>query len=564
MKPKYHIQTGIVALAATAAVSCTDTWDDHYSVNGTVPGATLWENMQLDDSMHPFARVLDSCGYKDMLDGDQAFTVWVPEITDEEAQSWIDAYKSAKSQGVDDDDNATVNQFIRNHIAMYNQQVSSLTKDETVKMMNGKRLILSSSMLNGEVNMVGNGVPSSNGMLYKVDGPVAFFPNIWERVRMETGGGDEGLDSLADFFLSWNRVELDEEASVPGGVVDGKTVYLDSVLYEYNPVFNEFGQIDSEDSLYWLVAPTNKVWRENLGRYRSYFEYHNSLGEEGDSLQNLHSKYMFVYGSFFNVRSQEPPFNEADPDSITATTYRSYIPDYSKYENPMRPGGLLDGVTPLECSNGRLYKAADWRIPPTKLNYMRPILIEGEFSNNYIVDSTMQVHTVNATNKDFSVSLNEYVVVRDAREGRTNQPEITFKIPGTFSNCPYDIKVVFATPLAGDTLATEDAKLKRRFSADIRYFPSRAWTPTKDLMENGSPKTLCTDVEVDASKMDTVTVATGVEFPVCNYGEEEPRVLLTLQSIRGRTVPEGFSKDLLIDCVIFEPRPVSGPGSDEN
>ena len=38
MKLKYYIQTGVVALAAaTVGVSCTDTWDDHYSVNGTVP-----------------------------------------------------------------------------------------------------------------------------------------------------------------------------------------------------------------------------------------------------------------------------------------------------------------------------------------------------------------------------------------------------------------------------------------------------------------------------------------------------------------------------------------------
>ena len=44
MKLKYYIQTGVVALAAaTVGVSCTDTWDDHYSVNGTVPGATLWK-----------------------------------------------------------------------------------------------------------------------------------------------------------------------------------------------------------------------------------------------------------------------------------------------------------------------------------------------------------------------------------------------------------------------------------------------------------------------------------------------------------------------------------------
>ena len=109
MKLKYYIQTGVVALAAaTVGVSCTDTWDDHYSVNGTVPGATLWENMQLDESIRPFVRVLDSCGYKDILNANQVFTVWAPEITDAEAQEWIDTYKREKSQGIIDDDNSTL------------------------------------------------------------------------------------------------------------------------------------------------------------------------------------------------------------------------------------------------------------------------------------------------------------------------------------------------------------------------------------------------------------------------------------------------------------------------
>lgn len=566
MKLKYYMQTGVVALiAATTGVSCTDTWDDHYSVNGSVPGATLWENMLLDESIRPFVRVLDSCGYKDMLNSNQVFTVWAPEITEEEAQEWIETYKREKSLGIIDDDNATLNQFIRNHIAMYNQQVSSLTEDETVKMLNGKRLNLTSSMLNGEVNMVGNGVPSSNGMLYKVDGPATFFPNIWERVRMDLEG-ENGLDSVANFFLSWNRVELDEEASVPGGIVDGETVYLDSVMYNYNIIFNNYGQIDSEDSSYWYVAPTNKIWRENIDKYRSYFEFHNNLGKDGDSLQNLYSKLMFVYGSFFNVREQELPFNEANPDSIVATTYMSYYPDFSKFERPMQAGGLLHGLTPQDCSNGRLYKATDWRIPPTKLIYMRPIQVEAEYANNYSTvtlsgDSTaIQVNAVEATNDNFRVSTGGYLVVKDSRPGRTNQPEITFKIPSTLSNCPYDIKVVFASPLAGDSLAKEDAQLKRQFTAKIRYYSSR----TGDMIEGSNARTLCTDVDVDATRMDTITVTEGFEFPVSNFGEEDPRVLLTIQSIKGRTVPSGYSKDLAIDCVIFEPRPTSGSGSDEN
>ena len=566
MKLKYYMQTGVVALiAATTGVSCTDTWDDHYSVNGSVPGATLWENMLLDESIRPFVRVLDSCGYKEMLNSNQVFTVWAPEITEEEAQEWIETYKREKSQGIIDDDNATLNQFIRTHIAMYNQQVSSLTEDETVKMLNGKRLNLTSSMLNGEVNMVGNGVPSSNGMLYKVDGAATFFPNIWERIRMEKEG-DQGLDSVSNFFLSWNRIELDEEASVPGGIVDGETVYLDSVMYNYNRIFDNFGQIDSEDSLYWFVAPTNKVWREHIDQYRSYFEFHKSLGEDGDSLQSLYSQYMLIYSSFFNVLEQELPFNEANPDSIVATTYMSYYPDFSKFEWPMQAGGLLHGLPLQDCSNGRLYKATDWRIPPTKLIYMRPIQVEAEYANNYSTvtlsgDSTaIQVNAVEATNENFRVSTGGYLVVKDSRSGRTNQPEITFKIPSTLSNCPYDIKVVFASPLAGDSLAKEDAQLKRQFTAKIRYYSSR----TGDMIEGSNARTLCTDVDVDATRMDTITVTEGFEFPVSNYGEEDPRVLLTIQSIKGRTVPSGYSKDLAIDCVIFEPRPTSGSGSDEN
>ena len=232
----------------------------------------------------------------------------------------------------------------------------------------------------------------------------------------------------------------------------------------------------------------------------------------------------------------------------------------------MQAGGLLHGLTPQDCSNGRLYKATDWRIPPTKLIYMTPVQVEAEYANNYSTVTlsgdltSIQVNAVEATNENFKVSAGGYLVVKDARSGRTNQPEITFKIPSTLSNCPYDIKVVFASPLAGDSLAKEDAQLKRQFTAKIRYYSSR----TGDMIEGSNAVTLCTDVDVDATKMDTVTVATGFESPVCNYGEEDPRVLLTIQSIKGRTVPDGYSKDLAIDCVIFEPRPTSGSGSDEN
>lgn len=569
MKLKYSVLTSIAAMAAAvASVSCTDTWDDHYSVNGTVPTATLWESMQNDESLRPFMRVLDSCGYKSMLDSRQTFTVWAPVITDQEAQDWIDRYKADRANSdVPEDENTTVVQFIQNHIAMYTRPISSLTEDESIRMLNGKRMQLSSSKFNDEVNLVGQGVASSNGMLYKVDAPVAFVPNIWERIRANVGG-DEGLDSLVAFFRSWQHEELDEEASVPGGIVDGQTIYLDSVMYSYNTYFTMMGDIESEDSLYWFLAPTNKIWREHVDTYKNYFVYHTELGEEGDSLQNLYAKELLTANSFFSVREQEPPFNEEDPDSIISTTYSPYDPDFSVFEWPKRSGGILEGLTPQECSNGLLYTATDWRMKPTDLNIMSTIKVEAEYMDNYSTvtlsgDSTAiqasPVTVSSSMNDTLTVSSGGYLYVTDSRSGRTNQPEITFEIPNTLSNCPYDIKVVFASPLAADTAAIADAQLKRQISARLRYYTS----PTGNMIQGNSAVRLVEDVDVDATRMDTITVATGRVFPVCNFGEEDSRVLLTIQSISGRTTPAGYSKNLLIDCVIFEPHPTEGT-SDEN
>ena len=144
-------------------------------------------------------------------------------------------------------------------------------------------------------------------------------------------------------------------------------------VYTY---FTMMGDIESEDSLYWFLAPTNKIWREHVDTYKNYFVYHTELGEEGDSLQNLYAKELLTANSFFSVREQEPPFNEEDPDSIISTTYSPYDPDFSVFEWPKRSGGILEGLTPQECSNGLLYTATDWRMKPTDLNIMSTIKVE--------------------------------------------------------------------------------------------------------------------------------------------------------------------------------------------
>ena len=97
MKLKYGIRTGLAAVAAAVSViGCTDTWDEHYDAGASLggsTGATLWANLQQDESLRPFVTVLDSCGYAPILNGSQVFSVWAPQISEQEAA------ESGKSSG---------------------------------------------------------------------------------------------------------------------------------------------------------------------------------------------------------------------------------------------------------------------------------------------------------------------------------------------------------------------------------------------------------------------------------------------------------------------------------
>ena len=564
MKLKYIVRTGVAAFAAAiSAVSCTDTWDEHYSVGGMVPGATLWENLQQDATLRPFVSVLDSCGYAPVLNSAEVFSIWAPQITEQEARQWIDTYRTEKANQVDDDDNRTIHQFIRNHIALFNHPISELT-DDTVRMINRKLMALTPTSFGG-VDIVGERVPSSNGVLYKLDHTVGFFPNIWERLRAEATGGPDGLDSVANYFLFWEREELDEEASVPGGIKDGQTVYLDSVMYNYNMWFNSFGRIDSEDSVYWLLAPTNEVWEAKIPEYRRFFEYHDDRAEDGDSLQDLYARQMLLSSAFFNVAHQPGNFNPENPDSICSTAYNSYYPGYYRFDHPFAAGGILNGLSPIECSNGRLYATPEWRAPVEKTAFMRGVRIEAEYSTNYSsvilgqggkLDSiAIQTSVVSVPdNSPFEVSGGAYLEVFDTRSGWSNQPEVTFLLPGNLSNCPYDIKIVFASPLAEGSVNVNDTLLRQ-----VDVWLGQYGSTSSSQPNQSQYYSLATAYDVHAyEKMDTLTLHWD-GFPVCSYGEEDARVWLRIQqTFAGPPSSMGmnnYSNHLLIDCILMVPRP---------
>ena len=251
------ISRSAVALvtAVFACAACTDDWDEHYDAAVSDSG-TLWQAISSQDNLTNFTRVIQACGYDKTLNGSQTFSVFAPvdaDFTSEQADELISSFNEQERNGVKDEDNTVVRQFVQNHISLYSHPVSSLTND-SISMMNGKYKVLTQSML-GDSKLSSANHLYSNGVLFTLDKQVEYFPNVYEYL-----GLDGDVDSVYNFLNQYSVYKFDPDKSVAGGIEDGLIVYLDSVTVLNNAIFNKYGLINNEDSSYLFLAPTNDEW----------------------------------------------------------------------------------------------------------------------------------------------------------------------------------------------------------------------------------------------------------------------------------------------------------------
>ena len=259
----YKIYSKVIGLAVAALTlaACSDTWDDHYDKKGEgTNDATLWQAITQNGNLSNFAKVVQACGYDKALNSSQVFTVFAPtndNFSAQEAEELIAGYNAEKGK-VMDDDNTVIKEFIQNHIAMYNHSVSPM-RDDSLVMMNGKNMFLTSGSFGGN-QILSSNVHYNNGVLFTIQGKAQYFPTVFEYLRK-----DADLDSIASFFYNtrFYRKEFVPGRSVAGGLENGKTVYLDSVFVQQNDLWDYlWAYTNEEDSTYWMVVPTNQVWKE--------------------------------------------------------------------------------------------------------------------------------------------------------------------------------------------------------------------------------------------------------------------------------------------------------------
>lgn len=579
--------------------ACSDSWNEHYDVNsgGMADQPTLLENIASDPALSNFYKVIQGIDGAEMLKSPQQFTVWAPKsLTSAQADSIIKVYNDEKNAGMKWEDNKAVTQFLQNHMALYARSVSPLT-DDTVTMRNMKYMrFTGTSYESGSIN--GNNFDgmtlSSNGILYKLDNVLQFLPNV----REYTANSDE-MKGLTAFFKQYDEYELDEKSSTPGGIEDGKVVYLDSVTTLYNKIINRYGYIQREDSVYTLVAPTDEVWDSEFERYKKFFVYNASIPEASrDSLTLINTQDAIMQGRFFNT-SKNWRYNRAyvegrPNDSLCNTQYgerQEHNPRKNVYYNPSQT--ILNGLEKVQCSNGDVFIDNKGVIDP-KSTFLGRRDIDASMAFNYevakdksnIPTMTVQPQSYEVYKMDTIWGIDpetEEVYILDIVEttqlkhrynfvavsAKTSNAHssIDYKLNNTLSNVYYNVYVV--TIPERKTLYNEPLPIWFQMQKSVQN--EKGAFGTAQYMDNPNPITEGSVENADvilkqgnnqrcfvasAEKIDTILVSKALKFDYCGYGVDGGVAKFTISSFgpNGSSYREKiYTRTLRLNEIILVP-----------
>jgi len=547
MKSKIFSKMMAVVMLTTVPFlwsSCTDTWGEHYDITdgGMAGQVSLLANIKSDSSLTNFCKVIEAINASDLLDSPQQLTVWAPSnFSEEQADSVIGIYNTDVASGLKWEDNRAITQFLKNHIALYTVTVSSLTND-TIAMLNNKYMHLI-GMSNNSGTLQGNpffdGVLCNNGILYKTENVQTFFPNIREYIEMQSN-----TDSIVKFISSYDEYELDENSSVAGGVVDGKTIYLDSVTNLKNDILRKYGYIQREDSTYTLLLPTDELWATEYEKYHTYYNYDPSVNN-ADSLADYFTKISIIRGRFFNT-SADWSYNRHPEDSLCNTQYsqrQSHYPRQNVYYHP--ESGILSGLEKVECSNGYVYIDNKGAIEP-QTTFLGRNDIEAyspryyEIPKNTNNEETMNVVTMSY--ETYSDSANSeldkiYYYAQVTAKTSSAQTSLEYTIPETFSGCYYNIYLVtvpdinFSLPLWFQV--SQSVKNEKGSFASGTYF-NNPHPITEGSVENSevilkqSKNERC--FVASGEKVDTILIQSAVNYTYAGSGLDDGVVKYTIGS----------------------------------
>lgn len=523
-------------LLVIVAVSCTD-WSDHYEP--TIEGggnATLWEQMQANPQLSDFCQVLDKTrlfrmhrktevSYAQLLNSGQAFTVIAPVNGTFNKDSLLRLVETAPG------DSMVEKSFIFNHLSRMTTSMKS--EPQTLHLLNGKNVVVTETTING-VPIITPNQRAANGVVHVASQLMPYAHNLYEALC-----DDPEVSVIGANLRQYEWDEFDPDASVTSGIVEGVPIYIDSVVHEHNRILDAIGYLNREDSLYWVVVPTNEGWKKAWEETSKYFVFDKSY-LKADSLQRYWTNRALLDDAIFNMTDQK-----SVNDSLVSVPYinwrKSYVagkPVFHVFKSPFAQGGILYGAKQLQCSNGILYKTDKWPLYPEQ-TFFKQIWIEGE--STWLINNESDCRYEGIHQVADSISDNRFLQIIAVR-GTANW-ELTYRVDNVLSG-DYDI---YAVVLPQTVLNSEATNLRPcKFKATINY-----------VDEDGKEQQYdCEDTQFQSNPeiVDTVLLAEAFHFPTTNYNQSTNKISVSLKCSITTRETSRYSREMLLDCIILRPR----------
>jgi hypothetical protein len=512
MKNKMILQIAVCFwISLILPTGCTDdTWDKHYQPDpAIVSDDNLWTTIESMPELSIFAGWLKEYGYDELLSQSQAYTLFAPNNT---------ALTGLDTTGLN-----LKTEWIENHLARFIIAASGYTAFP-VEMLNSKRIEITNRDGNYFFGSAPFALPvqsrvASNGIIHVLDDYETFFPNIWEYLAKRTD-----LDSIRNYLYSYDQIVFMPDLSVEGSIIDGQQTYLDSVFVNSNTLLSRLGYINREDSSYVMIVPNNEAGIEAYDRIKEDFVYYNPIAGVADSLQRTNAAFALMQDLVFSNTIQVSP-----QDSLTSTSRNTFY----------NPQELFAGTEEVITSNGSVFVTDRLNFKPWE-SWHTPIIVEAERILGR--ENTLSTSDVRRAEGTMTVSGGRFLRLQPTTS--SGNPTVTFEIPNTLSSV-YNIYCVFVPGTVNNPNAIGLKPCKVYFN--LNYI-GRTGTQVIDRFPASGT------IETRPYEMDTVLVAPEFKFPTANYGEEEATVTLKVLSNVGRTETALFSRELLLDCILLEPK----------
>lgn len=395
--------------------ACTD---DHYDIveTGETAKKTIWQNIQENENLSDFARVLSATSYlkNDMdfpsgaakmsyaeyLNSPQSLTVWAPINGSFDVEAKLAQLQTIKDKYSVDPKAATkeeyifASQFLGQHIARFNHE--SQGEDKRVRMLNSKYIVYDANAktFDGIALLAENPtLTSSNGTLHVLSAASVYAYNVFDFLS--------STPALSKINSVFTDKEFDITTFAPGwsteGALnsDGKMEYVDSVYTNTNTLLNAANaQLKNEDSVYVAVFPTDEAFDEALAVVKGLFNYKRDevyknyegkgkwsdaatlkSGFNFDSLTELNAKKLLFSSMFFSpsIMGKNMDLTDSEAiinyclynDSVKTTNGKTiYSKKTADGKNSFFLGKDNEDVEPVKVSNGYVFAVNRYNLDP--------------------------------------------------------------------------------------------------------------------------------------------------------------------------------------------------------